>query len=80
MKNKQIVELNNVLASLQGDSYMIYDWADNLISKKTFKTFESAWHYILGDLTERLKLAEDDYQEYFVEKRGQKLQSRLSRR
>jgi hypothetical protein len=50
-------------------TYLILDWAGNRIEpSKTFKTFEDAWDYILGDLTESLGLVEEDYQEYYVEK------------
>lgn len=51
--------------------FKIFDWAGNAIKPDLkFRTFEDAWDYILGDLTDELKLTEDDYQEYYVEKRG----------
>lgn len=34
---------------------------------RTFKSFEAAWDYIFGELTDRLKLTEEDYQEYWVD-------------
>lgn len=46
--------------------FKIYDWAGNRIGLKSFKTFEDAWDYILGDLTDKLSLVEEDYQEYYV--------------
>lgn len=47
--------------------FAIFDWAGNELTKHgTFKTFEDAWDYILGDMTDKLKLTEDDYQEYEV--------------
>lgn len=33
----------------------------------TFPSFDDAWDYILGDLTDKLGLTEEDYQEYYVE-------------
>lgn len=47
-------------------TWIIQDWAGNRIGTETFESFEAAWEHILGDLTERLGLTEDDYQEYFV--------------
>ncbi len=50
--------------------WKIYDWAGNAIDPhQSFKSFEDAWDYILGPLTDRLGLTEEDYQEYFAEKR-----------
>lgn len=48
--------------------YIIVDWAGNRITSLQFKTFEDGWDYIWGDLTNRLGLQEDDYQEYYVVK------------
>lgn len=49
--------------------YKIYDWAGNDLSQYhgTFKTFEDAWDYILGEMTDNLSLTEEDYQEYYVD-------------
>jgi hypothetical protein len=33
----------------------------------TFPSFEDAWDFIYCDLTDKLKLTEEDYQEYYVE-------------
>ena len=47
--------------------FIITDWTSREICNgMTFETFEDAWDYILGDLTDRLSLTEDDYQEYYV--------------
>jgi hypothetical protein len=48
--------------------FKIYDWAGNLMSEKTFDYFDDAWDYILGELTEKNELTEEDYQEYSVER------------
>lgn len=50
--------------------YKIYDWAGNRIGNKTFKTFDAAWDYILGEMTDILGLTEEDYQEYYVDSCG----------
>lgn len=48
--------------------FKIYDWAGNsIIPEKSFKTFQDAWDYILGELTDELGLTEEDYDDYFVE-------------
>lgn len=47
-------------------TWIIQDWAGNCIGSETFRSFEDAWDYILGDLTDRLSLQDDDYQEYFA--------------
>ena len=48
--------------------FKIFDWAHNPIKPDmTFRTFEDAWAYIKGPLTEEIGLTEEDYQEYFVE-------------
>ena len=48
--------------------YAIYDWAGNRLSLHgEFKTFDDAWEYILGDMTDKFCLCDDDYQEYYVE-------------
>lgn len=48
--------------------FKIYDWAGNDLSRfhGTFETFEDAWDYIFGEMTDKLNLTEDDYQEYYV--------------
>jgi len=47
--------------------FEIQDWAGNrLTAHGTFKTFEDAWDYILGDMSDKLKLTEEDYGEYYV--------------
>ena len=46
--------------------FIIQDWAGNPIGNQSFTSFDDAWDYILGDLTDKLNLQEDDYQEYFV--------------
>lgn len=47
--------------------YYIYDWAGNkLYQHGTFKSFEDAWDYILGEMTDALGLTDEDYQEYDV--------------
>lgn len=48
-------------------SYKIYDWAANRLGSKTFATYEDAWDYIYGELTDKLGLTDEDYQEYYVE-------------
>lgn len=49
--------------------YKIYDWAGNDLSVHhgCFKTFDDAWNYIYGEMTDKLGLSEEDYQEYYVE-------------
>lgn len=48
-------------------SYVIVDWAYNRIKPlRVFETFQDAWDYILGDMTDELKLTEENYQEYLV--------------
>jgi hypothetical protein len=47
--------------------YMIYDWAGNCLDiYGTFNSFEDAWDYIMGDMTDKLGLTEEDFQEYEV--------------
>ncbi len=48
--------------------FIIFDWAGNDLSNHhgTFETFDDAWYYILGDMTDNLNLTETDYQEYDV--------------
>lgn len=48
--------------------YKIYDWAGNDLTAwhGTFHTFEDAWDYIMGEMTDKLNLTESDYQEYQV--------------
>jgi hypothetical protein len=47
--------------------FIIQDWAGNVLTAHgSFKTFEDAWDYILGDMTDKLGLTEDDYSEYYV--------------
>jgi hypothetical protein len=50
------------------NKFRILDWAGNDLSDfhGTFKTFEDAWDYILGEMTDKLDLTEEDYQEYQV--------------
>lgn len=49
--------------------FAIFDWAGNRLYRwGQFNTFEDAWDFILGDMTDILNLTDDDYQEYFVEK------------
>jgi hypothetical protein len=51
------------------NQYAIFDWAGNRHDTLgTFECFESAWDFILGDLTDRLSLIEEDYQDYYVER------------
>lgn len=51
-------------------NYIIADWTGNiLLNGQDFPTFEDAWDYILGELTDKLGLTEEDYQEYFVEEK-----------
>jgi len=48
-------------------NFKIFDWAGNELYKHgTFETFEDAWDYILGEMTDKLNLKEEDYQEYQV--------------
>lgn len=50
--------------------FIIQDWAGNvLLNGKTFKTFDDAWGYILGEMTDALGLTEEDYSEYYVEEK-----------
>jgi hypothetical protein len=52
--------------------YIIQDWTGRNLNLGEFETFEDAWDFIMGDLTDRLGLEEEDYQEYFVvEVRGE---------
>ena len=47
--------------------YIIEDWAGNrIMPSKDFVSFEEGWDYILGELTNRLALTDEDYQEYYV--------------
>jgi hypothetical protein len=47
--------------------FIIQDWAGKRIEPALeFKTFDDAWAHIDGELTDRLGLTEDDYQEYEV--------------
>lgn len=52
--------------------FIIQDWAGNVLdSHGSFETFEDAWDYILGEMTDALGLTEEDYGEYYVvEKRN----------
>jgi hypothetical protein len=47
--------------------FKIYDWAGNQIGNETFNSFEDAWGYIYDQLTDKLGLTEEDYQDYYVE-------------
>ncbi len=48
-------------------SFIIEDWAGNHLSKHgTFPSFEEAWDYILGEMTDKLGLEDEDYGEYYV--------------
>jgi hypothetical protein len=50
------------------NQFAIFDWAGNRLTRwGEFPSFEEAWDYIFGDMTDILKLKEEDYQEYFVE-------------
>jgi hypothetical protein len=47
--------------------FVIFDWAGNELKMYgTFETFEEAWEYIQGELTDLINLSEDDYSEYEV--------------
>lgn len=47
--------------------YAIFDWAGNhLHVHGEFESFEDAWDYILGEMTDSLELEEEDLQEYVV--------------
>lgn len=47
--------------------YAIFDWTGNELTRwGTFPDFETAWDFILGEMTDVLNLKEDDYQEYEV--------------
>lgn len=47
--------------------FKIFDWTGkSLLPHLIFETFEDAWDFILGDLTDKLGLQEEDYQEYYV--------------
>lgn len=46
--------------------FIITDWAGNVIGNERFAGFEDAWEFIYGELTDRLGLTEEDYQEYYV--------------
>lgn len=47
--------------------WAIFDWAGNRIkSNKTFESFEDAWDYIMGELTDEIGLVDEDYQEFHV--------------
>jgi hypothetical protein len=48
--------------------FKIFDWAGNEVKPdKSFKSFEDAWDYIQGEMTDELGLTEEDYQEYHVD-------------
>ena len=48
--------------------FIIQDWAGNVLENgMTFASFEDAWDHILGDMTDRLGLTEDDYSKYYAE-------------
>lgn len=48
-------------------SFAIFDWAGNrLDTHGIFESFEDAWDYILGEMTDKYNLKENDYQEYMV--------------
>lgn len=48
--------------------YIIQDWCGNVLEDgKTFDTFEDGWDWLLGEMTDRLGLTEEDYQEYSIE-------------
>lgn len=48
-------------------SFVIFDWAGNHLSAHgSFRSFEEGWDYILGEMTDRLSLTEEDYGEYYV--------------
>lgn len=50
------------------NKFAIFDWAGNrLFVHGEFPDFDTAWEYILGDMTDKLCLTEEDYQEYYVE-------------
>lgn len=55
---------------IEVNMYKITDWAGNDLEQwqGAFNTFQDAWSYILGEMTDNLKLTEEDYQEYFVNK------------
>ncbi len=47
---------------------IIQDWAGNRIKPQlVFNTFDDAWDFILGELTDEFNLQEEDYQEFYVE-------------
>jgi len=47
--------------------FAIFDWAGNRLSRwGVFVSFDDAWDFILGDMTDILELTEEDYQEYEV--------------
>lgn len=47
--------------------FVIFDWAGNELDMHgTFETFEDAWDFILGEMTDLLNLTEEDYSEYDV--------------
>lgn len=54
--------------------YIIEDWAGNDLTKfhGEFPSFEDAWEYIMGEMTDKLKLNEEDYQEYYVVNKKEK--------
>lgn len=56
------------MAKHSNSKYVIFDWAGNRLSKwGSFESFEHAWDFILGDMTDALGLTDEDYQEYHVE-------------
>jgi hypothetical protein len=48
--------------------FRIYDWTGRDLQLPELDSFEDAWDYIRGDLTDKLGLTEEDYQEYFVDR------------
>lgn len=58
--------------------YIIQDWAGNVLLKHgEFNSFDEAWDYILGEMTDTLGLTEEDYQEYSVEVKGNVREKKL---
>lgn len=47
--------------------WKIFDWAGNELTRwGAFETFEDAWDFIFGEMTDLLSLTEDCYQEFDV--------------
>lgn len=48
--------------------FAIFDWAGNRLTRwGEFPSFEEAWDFIHGEMSDALGLTDDDYPDYYVE-------------